>query len=140
MVILDDITPLRRVWAASTQLLLDHYGDDGHHDSGPGELRTFYSALTERAACKMVRKAGESAGWAGEDEGGEDAEEGGGGEERGEEKGGSVTCILGMPSDPVETGGAGGSGDADSAVDEHVYSAEVRVLASVVCRVSCLLV
>ena len=140
LVILDDITPIRRVWAASTQLLLDHYGDDGHHDSGPGELRTFYSALTERAACKMMRKAGESgesAVWVGEDEGGEDEEEGGGGEERGEEKGGSVTCILGMPSEPVGTGGARGLGDADSAVDEHVYSAEVRVH---LCRVSYLLV
>ena len=63
-------------------------------NSGPGELRSFYSVLTERAACKLSSVAGGPTG-----------------------EGGSVTCILGMPSDVTA---------AEHASDEdHIYTPDV---------------
>jgi hypothetical protein len=50
LVVVDDLGPIRDVWDASSRLVTAHYGRDGHGAAGPSELRSFYAALTERAA------------------------------------------------------------------------------------------
>jgi hypothetical protein len=54
LVVIDDLTPIRDVWLASSRLIAQHYANDGFGGDDAGESREFYAALTEHAASLAV--------------------------------------------------------------------------------------